>query len=337
LLLLLLVAAWNARCTLTGMSIGEAWPSLPHEAWKDTQTTLHMWTQIVGKICLAQTPVLNHWWNVPLVLSARGLTTPPIPHGSRYFEIEFDFVAHELHVETADGERRSLALRPRTVADFHAELMATLAALGLPVSIWTTPVEVPDPVPFELDTVHASYDPEYAHRFWSVLLQVRRVMDDFRSRFVGKASPVHFFWGSFDLAHSRFSGRTAPAHASVPFTSDRIVREAYSHEVMSCGFWPGGYGVDACLYAYAYPEPNGFDRAIVRPRDALYSRDLREWLLPYEAARTSGAAADRILDLFESAYEAAADLGGWDRAGLEHHPPPIARSSRRAAPPRARP
>jgi hypothetical protein len=299
------------------MSTVETWPQLRHAEWADTQMTLHMWMQVVGKICLAQTPLLNHWWNVPLRLTARGLVTPPIPHGSRHFDIAFDFVSHELVLRASDGEVRVLPLAPMSVADFYGEVMAILHSLGLPVQIWTTPVEVADPIPFEKDTVHRSYDAEHVHAFWSVVGQVHRVLGRFASRFVGKASPIHFFWGSFDLAYSRFSGRRAPVHGPVPNTGRSIVREAYSHEVMSCGFWPGAGDFDAAIYAYAYPEPEGFESAPIGPRDAFYSPDLHEWVLPYESVRTAVSPDNAILQMVEDAYEATAELAGWDRELLE--------------------
>jgi len=241
---------------------GAEWPALPLAEWEATRATLHMWTQVIGKIRLAQTPVVNHWWNVPLYVSARGLTTSAMPHGARRFEIEFDFLAHELVVQASDGAARSLPLAPRAVADFYAEVMETLRAMNLPVKIWTTPVEIPDPVPFERDRAHASYDADAAQRFWRALASSARVFEEFRARFVGKCSPVHFFWGSFDLAVTRFSGRPAPARPD----ADSITREAYSHEVISHGFWPGSGNVQfPAFYAYAAPEPAGFPAATVRP------------------------------------------------------------------------
>src|SRR6266852_7741581 len=248
----------DAPRTVAPAPSGEAWPSLPLEAWQDTYATLHMWMQIVGKIRLALCPLENHWWNVTLYVTSHGLTTSPIPFGSGDFQIDFDFIDHQLKIETSHGGTRSLALAPRSVADFYRETMAALAALEIQVSIWTTPVEVPNPIPFEQDTEHRSYDPEYAQRFWRVLVQADRMLKQFRAGFLGKVSPVHFFWGSFDLAVTRFSGRPAPPHPGAPNVADSVTREAYSHEVSSCGFWPGGGGVDAVFYAYAYPGPDGF-------------------------------------------------------------------------------
>lgn len=297
----------------------ENWPALPYDAWKDTCATLHLWTQIVGKIRLVQTPWVNHSWHVTLYLTARGLTTTPVPYGARSFEIEFDFVDHALAVRTSDGATARMALAPRSVADFHRELLERLAGLGLRPRIRTLPNEIPDAIPFDRDNVHASYDADAAHRFWRVLLLSDRVLKRFRSRFVGKCSPVHFFWGSFDLAVTRFSGRTAPPHpGGVPNLPDWVVREAYSHEVSSCGFWPGGGAVPyPAYYAYAYPEPPGFHSARVRPDAARYNEDLREFVLPYDAVRDSADPEATLLAFLESTYEAAADLAGWDRAALE--------------------
>jgi Family of unknown function (DUF5996) len=296
----------------------EAWPSLPFEDWKDTCATLHMWTQIVGKIRLAQAPMANHWWQVALYVTSRGLTTSAMPHGTRFFTIDFDFIDHRLRIEASDGTRDSFALVPCTVADFHQELRGRLRPLGLDVGIWTTPVEIPDPIPFEQDRTHKSYDRDYAHRFWCVLAQSQRVFERFRSRFIGKVSPVNFYWGSFDLAITRFSGRVAPPHPGAPNIADSVTREAYSHEVSSLGFWPGngGFGRPA-YYSYAYPEPAGFGDAPARPADAFYSRELREFILPYDSVRRSATPDDDLLAFAQSAYEAAADRGRWDRAALE--------------------
>jgi hypothetical protein len=293
----------------------EAWPALPLEAWRETYATLHMWTQVVGKIRLAQTPVVNHWWNVPLYVSARGLTTSAMPHGERTFEIEFDFVGHELLFRASDGVAESLPLAPRAVADFYAEVMGTLRGMNLPVTIWTTPVEVPDPVPFEQDRSHAAYDAEYAHRLWRVVAQSARVFEEFRARFVGKCSPVHFFWGSFDLAVTRFSGRRAPARDG----ADSVTREAYSHEVISHGFWPGSGNVQhPAYYAYAAPEPAGFrDAAAVRPTAAFYNPETSGFVLPYDQVRRADSPARALLDFMQTTYEAGANPGGWDRPALE--------------------
>jgi uncharacterized protein DUF5996 len=296
----------------------EIWPSLPLAEWQDTCATLHMWTQIVGKIRLALTPLVNHWWNVPLYVATHGLSTSPIPCGTGTFEILFDFLTHQLRIEACNGTHRTVALEPRSVADFYRGTMAALSELGIEVSIWTTPVEIPDPIPFEKDETHRSYDSEYAQRFWRVLVQANRVMEQFRARFIGKVSPVHFFWGSFDLAVTRFSGRVAPLHPGAPNVADSVTREAYSHEVSSCGFWPGVSGLsDAVFYAYAYPTPDGFGQYPVQPREAFFSNDLGEFLLPYEAVRTAAAPDDTLMAFLQSTYEAAADRAHWDRAALE--------------------
>ena len=298
----------------------EVWPSLPLEAWQDTYATLHMWTQIVGKIRLALAPLVNHWWQVPLYVTARGLTTSPIPYETRAFQIDFDFIDHELRIETSEGNRRQIALAPHTVADFYQETMAALRSLGIDVTIWTAPVEVPNPIPFEQDTTHAAYDAAQAQRFWRVLVQAERVLTTFRAPFLGKVSPVHFFWGSFDLAVTRFSGRTAPPHTGGPGMAEWVAREAYSHEVSSAGFWPGaGLGYPA-FYSYAYPVPEGFADAAISPPQAFYSKDMGEFLLPYEAVRTALSPDEMLLAFLQSAYEAAADLGHWDRAALERAP-----------------
>ena len=295
------------------------WPELPLAAWKDTLDTLHMWTQVVGKVRLARAPAVNHWWHVPLYVTARGLTTSPIPDGRRTFEIRFDFLDHELRIETSDGATRTLPLAPRSVAEFYRELMTALDELGLATRIWSRPVEVVEAIPFEQDHGHASYDPEYARRCWEILVQADRVLTIFRGRFLGKASPVHFFWGSFDLAVTRFSGRRAPEHpGGIPNLPDRIAREAYSHEVSSCGFWPGGGPVpEPVFYAYSYPEPDGFAASRAEPEPARYSAELREFILPYEALRTADRPEEMLLSFLQTTYEAAADLGRWDRAALE--------------------
>lgn len=295
----------------------QSWPALALADWQPTCETLHMWTQIVGKVRLALSPPMNHWWQVPLYVSARGLTTSPIPYGDRTFEILFDFVEHDLYATASDGQRKAMPLVSRPVSDFYAELMKLLAAMGIDVHIWRVPVEVPDPVPFDEDRVHASYDPEYATRFWRVLMESDEVLKEFAGRFQGKQSPVHFFWGSFDLAQSRFSGRRAPERPGV----DRITREAYSHEVASFGFWPGRAGVsDAVFYAYAAPEPPGFRETRVRPAAAFYHPQLSEFLLPYESVRQSRSPRETLLDFCQSTYDAAATLGGWDRASLDREP-----------------
>jgi hypothetical protein len=292
----------------------DAWPSLPLEEWKETYATLHMWTQVVGKVRLALTPLVNHWWNVPLYVSARGLTTSAIPYKRRTFEMEFDFITHQLLFNTSDGQTRSLALSPRPVADFYSEVMQTLRDLGIEVKIWTTPVEVENPIPFEQDRQHASYDPVYANRFWRILSSANTVFEEFRSRFVGKCSPVHFFWGSFDLAVTRFSGRRAPEREG----ADTITREAYSHEVISHGFWPGGGALQgAAFYSYTAPEPPGLKEEIVRPSAAFYSKEMSEFLLMYDDVRRAGSPEETLTEFLESTYEAGARLAKWDRASLE--------------------
>ncbi|MEX1060021.1 MAG: DUF5996 family protein [Methyloceanibacter sp.] len=295
------------------------WPELPYAAWKDTYATLHLWTQMVGKIRLVQTPWLNHSWHVVLYVSARGLTTSAIPYGDRTFQLDFDFLNHVLLASTDDGSVRQIGLFPRSVAEFYADLMQSLSELGIETHISEMPNELPEPIRFSEDRTHASYDPDYAQRLWRILLQVERVLYEFRTAFIGKCSPVHFFWGSFDLAVTRFSGRRAPLHpGGVPYLSDAVAQEAYSHEVSSSGFWPGNEVIPyPAFYSYAYPEPPGFAQAPIRPAEAFYSEDLREYILPYEAVR-SAADPDRVLmDFLTSTYEAAASLGKWDRAALE--------------------
>ncbi|HWK88922.1 MAG TPA: DUF5996 family protein [Longimicrobium sp.] len=294
-----------------------AWPALPYQAWHDTLATLHMWTQVVGKVRLALAPAVNHWWHVPLYVTPRGLTTSAMPHGERTFEMSFDFVEHVLEIRTSDGDDGRVQLRPRTVADFHAEVMRSLEAMGLGVRTWPVPVEVPDPVPFARDERDA-YDAEYAARCWRVLVQADRVMQRFRGEFLGKCSPVHFFWGGFDLAVSRFSGRTAPRHASVPGMADSITLEGYSHEVSSAGFWPGAdFHPHPSFYAYFYPSPEGYADARVQPEGASWSAALGEWLLPYDAVRTADDPDTALLAFLRSTYAAGAELAGWDRAALE--------------------
>jgi hypothetical protein len=292
---------------------GETWPALPYEAWKDTYATLHMWTQIAGKVALARAPSLNHSWAIALQITPRGLSTRPLPHGDRSFTMEFDFIEHQLAIRSSDGAARTLALAPRTVADFYSETMRTLREMGLPVKIWPMPVEVPSPIRFDEDTVHRSYDPVYANRFWRILVQIERVMNAARCDFVGKCSPVHFFWGAFDLAVTRFSGRRAP-----PREGPAFMREAYSHEVISHGFWPGSAPVlEPAFYAYAVPEPAGLKESRVRPGAAYYHRELGEFILPYEEVRVAADPDAAILDFVNSTYERAATLAGWDRAALE--------------------
>lgn len=295
----------------------ELWPDLPLAAWQDTCSTLHMWTQIVGKIRLSLAPMVNHWWQVAFYLTARGFTTSPMPFSSRYCQIDFDFIDHSLRISTDSGDSRSIALKPQTVSEFYKATMEALDELGIEAPIWTTPVEVPERIPFEKDTTHASYDPEFAQRHWRVLVQADRVMKQFRSRFLGKVSPVHFFWGAFDLAVTRFSGRRAPEHPGVPNVGRSVMVEAYSHEVSSCGFWPGvGLGEPA-FYAYAYPEPEGFKEYSIQPEEAYYSKDWGEFILPYNAVRTAPAPDEKLLTFLQTTFEAAAIHGNWDRDILE--------------------
>jgi hypothetical protein len=297
----------------------ERWPELPFEAWKDTAATLHMWTQIVGKIRLAQMPWINHSWSVTLYVTPRGLTTGAIPYGERSFQIDFDFLAHQLVIATCDDESREVALAPRSTADFHAAVMGALSELDVPVKIHDRPNEVEDPVPFAQDTAHAAYDPRAVDRFRRVLVQVDRVFQDFRARFIGKCSPVHFFWGSFDLAVTRFSGRPAPPHpGGVPHLPDRITREAYSHEVSSAGFWPGSPKMpEPIFYSYAYPTPTGFAESTVHPESAAWNPDFGEFVLRYENVRRAASPEATLLEFLQSTYEAAAGCGGWDRTALE--------------------
>lgn len=294
----------------------DPWPELPYSAWKDTAATLQLWTQVVGKVRLALTPWLNHSWHVTLYVTARGLTTSPIPHGSLTFEMTFDFVRHALEIATSDGLRREIALKPQSVADFHAAVLRELRGLSIAVDIDDLPCEIPGAIRFSQDRTHASYDPEYANRFWRVLVQTDRVFKRFRTGFLGKTSPVHFFWGSFDLAVTRFSGRPAPQHpGGVPGLSNAVVREAYSHEVSSAGFWPGGNGIDdAAFYSYAYPEPPGFRAAPVQLAAASFNTTLGEFILPYDAVRTSPDPDAALMTFLQTTYEAAAHNAKWDRS-----------------------
>ena len=299
----------------------ERWPALPLEPWRDTLATLHMWSQIVGKTRLALAPAVNHWWHTALYVSERGLTTHRISHPELAFSVDFDFIDHELLIRAESGARWSTPLRPRSVADFYNDYVGALRALGLDVRIWPKPVEVPVAIPFDQDEKHGAYDPEAVQRLWVVLAQADRLLRTFRSDFLGKCSPVHFFWGSFDLACTRFSGRRAPQHpGGVPNVADWVTREAYSHECISAGWWPGspdGPVAEPAFYAYAYPEPAGADAAPIRPAAARYDRDMREWILPYEAVRTADDPDRAVLDFLESTYAAGADLGGWPRGELE--------------------
>jgi hypothetical protein len=290
------------------------WPSLSSPTWPDTCATLHMWTQMVGKVRLALTPHVNHWWSVALYLTARGLTTSPIPHGEGSFEIAFDFIDHALVIDMSDGRRRTIALAPRSVADFYGEFMRALDDLQIRVRIWPMPVEVPAPIRFTEDRLHASYDADAAHRWWRALLQAETVFYEFRARFIGKCSPVHFWWGGFDLAVTRFNGRRAPERPD----ADAITREGYSHEVISAGLWPGsGAMPEAAFYAYAAPEPVGFKSVSVGPAGAFYSPDFNDFLLKYEDVRRAASPRAALLDFLQSTYEAGAHLGGWNRAELE--------------------
>jgi hypothetical protein len=292
----------------------ELWPELPLAAWQDTYATLHMWTQIVGKVRLALSPRINQWWEVALYVNARGLTTSAIPYEGRIFEVQFDFIDHRLVIQTSWSSSKTLALRAQSVADFYAEFMSALQSLGIAVKIWTMPVEVPNPVRFTSDTQHASYDPEYANRFWRILVSCENIFQEFRAGFIGKDSPIHFFWGSFDLCVTRFSGRRAPERAG----ADAVTREAYSHEVISAGFWPGGGDIKgAAFYAYAAPEPAGFAGQTVKPAAAFYHPVMKEFLLMYDDVRRAGSPREAVLGFLQSTYDAGANLAGWDRKELE--------------------
>jgi len=298
----------------------ERWPELPYAAWKDTRETLHLWTQVVGKVRLALTPWLNHSWHVALYVTARGLTTSPIPWRGGSCQIDFDFIDHVLWVRTSSGQFRQIMLKPTSVAEFYEDVTIALRELSIDVHITTMPCEIADCIPFEQDTVHAAYDADYANRFWRVLLSTSEVFAHFRTGFLGKTSPVHFFWGSFDLAVTRFSGRSAPRHpGGVPHLPNAVAQEAYSHEVSSAGFWPGGGGpIDyAAFYSYAYPAPKGFGAAKVNPAQAFFSKELGEFLMPYDAVRTARDADGALMEFLQSTYDTAADLAKWDRKMLE--------------------
>jgi hypothetical protein len=298
------------------------WPDLPLAAWSETCDTLHLWTQVIGKVRIALTPLINHWWNATLLVTARGLVAPAMPHAGGALDIVLDLADHRLIIETSGGGAEAFALEPMPVADFYAELMARLRRLGIDVHIWTMPSEIENAIPFERDRTHSRYDPVYARRFLLALLQASRVMTEFRARFIGKASPVHFFWGSFDLAVTRFSGRTAPPpRGRTPNVADRVMAEAYSHEVSSCGFWPGngGYG-RAAFYVYAYPEPAGYGDTALATAQAFYDRGLGQFILPYDAVRRSDDPDALLLGFLQETYAAAADLAKWDRAALERQP-----------------
>jgi hypothetical protein len=292
------------------------WPALVSERWRDTYATLHMWTQIVGKISLALTPRSNHFWNATFQVTSRGLMTPLTPTGDRTFTMTFDFVAHQLLIQTSDGAVETIRLEPRTVADFYKLVMEALQRLKIDVHIWSMPVEVPNPIRFEQDVVHRAYDAESANAFWQMLVAVKPIFETFRCKFIGKCSPVHFFWGSFDLAVTRFSGRRAPDRPG----ADAITKEAYSHEVVSHGFWPGSGSItEPAFYAYAAPEPAGFKTASVMPASAFYSTEMSEFFLPYEAIRTSASPTADLNAFLETTYAAGADLGHWNRTELERH------------------
>lgn len=308
------------------------WPALPLHEWEKTYSTLHMWTQVVGKVCLALTPKLNHWWNVTFLVTPRGFTTPTLHFQEKEFRIEFDFIKHQLIIPCDSGATATMALAPMPVADFYRKFMATLGELGIEVKIWTLPCEVENPVPFEKDFNNNSYDPEYSNRLWRILLQTDKLFNEFRSRFIGKCSPVHFFWGSFDLAVTRFSGRRAPEREG----ADSITREAYSHEVISHGFWPGRRASGAvesenarsslrapAFYSYTYPEPAGFSDSSIKPGESFYTPELKEWILLYDDMRQSASPEQALLDFMQSTYEAGANLAGWDRKELERTDPDL--------------
>jgi hypothetical protein len=296
------------------------WPAIPVADWQDTRDTVHLWTQVVGKVRLARTPLVNHWWNVTLHVSDRGLTTGLMPGGpAQAFQIDFDFLAHRLDIARADGVHRQIALEPRSVADFHAEVVARLDELDLATPIWPMPVEIPGAIPFTDDHDHANYDPVAVERFWHALIDVDLAFHRFRADFVGKASPVHFFWGAFDHAVTRFSGRAAPPHpGGAPNCGPHVMLEAYSHEVSSCGFWPGG-SEEGTFYSYAYPEPDGFAAWDQLPEGASYSAELGEFVLPYQAVRAARDPDALLTEFLQTTYEAAAELAGWDRAAFERH------------------
>jgi hypothetical protein len=292
------------------------WPALPLKEWEATRDTLHMWMQMAGKVRMTLSPKVNHCWEVPFYVAARGLTTSPIPYEKGIFEMLFDFIGHSLIIETSSNQRKTLRMEPRTVADFYAEFMAALHSLGIDVKIWPMPVEIPNPIRFDQDRQHASYDRDYAGRFWQALVSADSVMKEFRAQFTGKASPVHFFWGAMDLAITRFSGRRAPERPG----ADVWTREAYSHEVISAGFWPGSGDADAVFYSYAAPEPAGFSASLVRPHEAYYSSQFSEFFLPYDVLRRASSPRKLLLEFFQSVYEAGATLGKWDREALERLP-----------------
>jgi hypothetical protein len=310
----------------------DPWPALPLDAWQETYDTLHLWTQIVGKTRLALAPMENHWWQVVLYVTPRGLTTSAMPSGTRSVSVDFDFIAHRLHVQTSDGQLRDIPLVAQPVADFYAAYMDALRSVDVDVRISPLPNEMPTAIPFAEDRTHAAYDADAANRCWRILAQTDRVLKRYRGRFMGKASPVHFFWGGFDMAATRFSGRRAPPHGGgVPNCPDWVMLEAYSHECASCGFWPGGGAVaEPAFYAYSYPEPRGYAERQVRPDAARYDGTFGEFLLPYEAVRTARDPDEMLLDFFQSTYEAAADLANWDRAAFDRPPSLSSRTSERS-------
>jgi hypothetical protein len=290
------------------------WPALPLEGWKETYATLHMWMQIVGKVRLALTPKVNHWWNVPLYVTSRGLTTSAMPYNARTLEVEFDFLTHQLQIRSSDGAEQRLPLEPRSVADFYREFFAALRSLGIEVKIWRMPVEIPDPIPFDEDRIHAAYDRDAASRLWRILLSITEVMQEFRAGFIGKSSPVHFFWGSFDMAVTRFSGRPAPPRPN----ADSITREAYSHECISAGWWPGSGEIkEPAFYSYAAPEPKGFREARVSPPAGFYHQGMGEFLLKYGDVRSAPSPRTALLEFMQTSYAAGATLANWDRPALE--------------------
>jgi hypothetical protein len=299
------------------LASNDIWPALPQSAWSETCATLQLWTQIVGKVRLALMPAINHTWNVTLYPSVRGLSTSIMPYGTRTLQIDFDFLNHVLQLETSEGRSKTIPLQPMTVAAFYGKVMTALDDLDAPIRIWPVPVEVSGPIPFAQDHTHKSYDPEYVQRFWRILLQATRVFTIFRARFLGKVSAVHLFWGALDLACTRFSGRAAPQHPGVPGLADHVTRDAYSHEVSSCGFWPGAPGIEPFFYSYAYPEPSGYRESSILPELATFDTKMGEFVLPYEAMRNSPDPDSALLQFLESTYDAAADCGRWDRRALE--------------------
>ena len=298
----------------------EVWPALPQAAWSDTSATLQLWMQIIGKVRLALMPAINHCWNVTLYPTVRGITTAPMPHGTRMLQIDFDFIQHELLLQTGNGGRETFALQPMPVAAFYKQVMDALTALQTPVRIWHMPQEIPNAIPFEQDETHRAYDPEYVQRFWRILLQTSRVFTAFRARFTGKVSPVHLFWGALDLACTRFSGRSAPEHPSMAGLADRVTRDAYSHEVSSCGFWPGAPGIEPFFYSYAYPEPPGYRESPIRPAQASFNSTMGEFIFPYDDMRRSADPDAALLAFLQTTYEAAANNAHWDRPALEVAP-----------------